>query len=128
VIPNEPSPREKTTETKVVAKGRKTEKAVEIHEFFVIRTKSGSLPPLCNKCATGDAIMLPPEQAAIVANVPTRTIYRWVEAATVHYTDAPNGSLIVCLKSLPSSGNQVTSQLCAPDKAENGDDYVNEES
>lgn len=111
-----------------MAKKRQTEKAVEIHEVYVIRTKSGSLPPLCNKCATGNSIMLPPEQAAIVANVPTRTIYRWVEAATIHFSDTPNGSLIVCLKSLPTTGTQVTSQLCLTDKSENGDEYVNEES
>jgi len=111
-----------------VAKRRKTERSVEIHEVFVIRTKSGSLPPLCNKCATGDAIMLPPEQAAIVANVPARTIYRWVEAATIHYSDSPNGSLVVCLRSLPATGNQVTSQLSATDESDNGDEYVNQES
>jgi hypothetical protein len=105
-----------------VAKTRKTEKAVEIHEFYVIRTKSGSLPPLCTECATGDAIMLPAEQAAIVANVPVRMIYRWVETATIHYREAPNGSLTVCLKSLPSTGNQVTLRhLTGANTSDDGD-------
>src|SRR5262249_41454808 len=100
-------PAGKITE-KVVAKTRKTEKAIEMHEFYVIRTASGSLPTLCSECATGDAIMLAPEQAAALAHIPVRMIYRWVETATIHYQDGPNGSLIVCLKSLPSTDNQAS--------------------
>jgi hypothetical protein len=91
-----------------VAKTRKTEKAVEIHEFYIIRSTSGALPALCVECATDDAIMVAPEQAAVVAHVPVRMIYRWVETAVVHYKEGPNGSLTVCLKSLPTTGNQVT--------------------
>ena len=90
-----------------MAKTRKTEKAVEIHEFYVIRSRSGSLPALCVECSTGDAIMIPPEQAAAVAHVPVRMIYRWVETGVIHYKEEPNGSLIVCVKSLPATGNQV---------------------
>jgi hypothetical protein len=88
-----------------VAKTRKSE-TIEIHEFYVLRTASGSLPGLCAECSTGDAVMIAPEQAATVANVPVRTIYRWVEAGAVHYKEGHNGSLTVCLKSLPPAGNQ----------------------
>lgn len=90
-----------------MAKTRKSETAVEIHEVYVFRTASGSLPGLCAECSTGDAIMLPPEQAAAVAHVAVRTIYRWVEAGALHYKDGHNGSLTVCLKSLPPAGNQA---------------------
>lgn len=91
----------------VVAKTRRTEKTVEIHEFYVIRTASGSLPALCGACAAGDAIMVAPEQAAAVAHVPPRMIYRWVEAGAVHYQEGADGSLTVCLKSLPAASGQV---------------------
>ena len=104
-----------------MAKTHKTEKSVEIHEFYVIRT-SGSLPALCSECGTGDAIMVAAEQAAVVASVPVRLIYRWVETAVVHFKEAPDGSIVVCLKSLPVTANQVTSaQLCSADQSENGD-------
>ena len=103
-----------------MAKTHKTEKSVEIHEIYVIRT-SGSLPALCRECGTGDAIMVAAEQAAVVASVPVRLIYRWVETAVVHYKEAPDGSIMVCLKSLPVTANQVTSQLCSADQFENGD-------
>jgi hypothetical protein len=94
-----------------VAKTRKTEKTVEIHEFYVIRTASGSLPPLCGECTTEDGIMIAPEQAAMIASVPVRTIYQWVESETVHYRQTSNGSIIVCVRSLPITTDQVTRAL-----------------
>jgi hypothetical protein len=112
-----------------VAKTHKTEKAIEIHEFYVVRSASGSLPALCAECASGDAVMIAAEQAAVVAHVPVRMIYRWVETAAIHYRELPNGSVAVCLKSLLTAANPVTSlQLCSADMSEHGDQNVNEES
>ena len=88
-------------------KTRRTEKTVEIHEFYAIRTASGSQPALCADCSTGDAFMLAPEQAAVLAHVHTRMVYRWVETGSIHYREAPDGSIVVCLRSLVSAGNQV---------------------
>lgn len=90
-----------------MATRRRTEKTIEIHECYIVRSASGSLPSLCGECATGDAIMVAPEQAAAVAHVPARMIYRWVESGAVHYQQKADGSLIVCLKSLPSADGQV---------------------
>ena len=90
-----------------MTKSRKTEKTVEIHEYYVFRTDSGSFPALCEKCSSGKAIMVTPEQAAAVAHVPVRTIYGWVELGLVHYREGSNGSLIVCLNSLPDAGAEV---------------------
>ena len=81
-------------------KTRRTEKTVEIHEFYTIRTASGSLPALCADCPTGDAIMLVPEHAAALAKVTTRLIYRLVEAGAIHYRESSGGSVIVCVRSL----------------------------
>lgn len=86
---------------------RRTEKTVEIHELYIIRSASGSLPALCVECSTADSIMIAPEQAAVVAQVPPRIIYRWVEAGVIHYKEEPNGSLTVCVRSLPATGNQA---------------------
>ena len=87
-----------------MAKTRRTEKTVEIHEFYVIRSTSGSLPALCVECSTGDAIMVPPEQAAVITAVPVQMINRWVETGVIHYKKEPNGSVIVCLKSAARQG------------------------
>lgn len=90
-----------------MAKRSKSEKLVEIHEFYVIRTASGSLPALCTECSTGDSIMVAPEHAAAVAGVPLRIIYRWVELGVVHYNEGPDGTLTVCLKSLTGVRDQL---------------------
>ena len=92
-------------------KTRRTEKTVEIHEFYVIRQTSGPLPTLCPECVTGDSFMVAPDQAAVVAAVPVRTIYRWVETELIHYKEAADGSLVVCIKSLPITGDQVRGDL-----------------
>jgi len=85
---------------------RRSEKTVEIHEFYFMRSANGSLPTLCVECSTGEGIMVTPEQAAVVARVPVRTIYRWVESGLIHYQEAAHNSLIVCLKSLPIATDQ----------------------
>ena len=96
---------------------RKTEKEVEIHEFYVVRSPSGSLPVLCGECSTGDAVMLAPDHAALLTHVPVRMIFRWVESGLVHFKETPNGSLIVCLKSLPTRSHVTEDKLL---KDENG--------
>ena len=82
---------------------RRTEKTVETHEVYVIRPGSGALPELCSQCATGNALLIAPEQAALVAGVPVRTVYQWVETAMVHYKETQHGSIVVCIRSLPIS-------------------------
>ena len=88
-------------------KTRRTEKTVEIHEIYAIRTASGSLPALCAECSTGDAIMLAADHAALLSHVPTRMIYRLVETGSIHYRETPNGSLVVCVRTLVAARNQV---------------------
>ena len=104
---NKPPGRERL-QREAVAKGRRTEKNVEIHEFYVIRTASGSLPALCGECSTGNSILVTPEQAAVVAGVGVRVVYRRVEAGAVHYRENPDGTLIVCVNSLLDACKQVS--------------------
>ncbi len=88
-------------------KSRKSEKTIELHEFYVIRSSSGSLPPVCAECSTGDAFMVTPEQAATVAKVSIRVIFRWMELGAIHFIEGADGSLAVCLKSLLATGTQL---------------------
>ena len=81
---------------------RRNEKRVEIHELLIIRRASGSLSALCEECSARDAILLSPEQASTVTDIPERLIYQWVEAGAIHYKEAPNGKLTVCVKTLVS--------------------------
>jgi hypothetical protein len=82
--------------------GRRKEERIEIHERLIVRTASGSPPTLCSECSVPDAIMLSPEHASAVTGIPERQIYQWVEAEAIHYKEAANGKLTVCLKTLGS--------------------------
>jgi hypothetical protein len=53
----------------------------------------------CEGCA-GPVEMFTPEEAAALARVTSRAIYRWVEANRVHFTEAPEGYILICLSSL----------------------------
>jgi excisionase family DNA binding protein len=47
--------------------------------------------PVCRR----QVEMVTPEQAAQIAGVSTRTIYRWIEAGAVHFIE-DGGRLLVC--------------------------------
>jgi excisionase family DNA binding protein len=52
--------------------------------------------------------MVTAEEAAAVAGVTRRTIYRWVEAQSVHFAETPDGALLICLDSLKVDSKQWT--------------------
>jgi hypothetical protein len=54
----------------------------------------------CPRCAAIKT-MLTPDQAAFLAGVNTRQIFRWLEAGTLHYVETESPSPLVCLASLP---------------------------
>lgn len=82
---------------------KRTETIIETHEVWVIR-RQGSAGPAA-MCATCEARppMAKPAEAARLAGVNTRTVYRWVEAGRVHFIEVPEGDLFVCLASLPDN-------------------------
>lgn len=51
--------------------------------------------------------MLTPEQAALVARVSTRQVFRWLEAGRLHFVETASLSPLVCLASLPLAGTVV---------------------
>ena len=69
----------------------------ESSEVFVIRRPLARA--WCAECAA-EVGMLSPEQAAAVAGVSTRTIYRWAETGRIHFTETPEGRLLVCPNSI----------------------------
>lgn len=44
--------------------------------------------------------MLPADQAAILFRLSSRTIHRMVEEGKLHFTETPDGLLLICLNSL----------------------------
>jgi hypothetical protein len=46
--------------------------------------------------------MITPEDAATIAGTCIRTVYRLIEAGTIHYVETPAGTVLVCVVSLLS--------------------------
>ena len=78
---------------------RKTDITVETDQVVVIRQQKKLARAWCGQCA-GQAKMLTIAQAAAVACVSQRTIFRRVEAGLLHFTETPDGVLFICLNSL----------------------------
>ena len=78
-------------------------------ERFLVMNRSGSLYSLCAAC--GDEVrMITVDQAATLACVNAREIYREVEAGKLHFMETTKGSLLVCLDSLNGSNLKQSNQ------------------
>ena len=50
-----------------------------------------------------------PHEAATLARVDTRTIYRWIETAQIHFTET-EGQMLVCLDSVSDTARAALSE------------------
>ncbi|HEY3026973.1 MAG TPA: hypothetical protein VGJ55_12560 [Pyrinomonadaceae bacterium] len=82
---------------------KRTEVFTETQVEIEIRGRTRRLSPVwCAEC--GSAVeWVPPDVAALVAEVSARAIFGWVEAGRVHFTETTEGALLVCLNSLPQA-------------------------
>ncbi len=80
---------------------RITEITVSTDEFLVIRRPRNRAFAWCEQCA-GRTPVASPEDAARVAGVSARTVYRWIEGGKVHFIETHAG-LLICLDSLAVS-------------------------
>jgi hypothetical protein len=78
---------------------RRIEITVERRRLIVLKRGRVSVLDWCGDCGEQVA-MLTPDQAATIANVSSRTIYRRVEAGEMHYTETAEGFLLVCPNSI----------------------------
>lgn len=78
---------------------RRIQLTVETHQLLVISRTKGSTQGWCSECA-GHVPLIKPEEAAVLAGVSPRTIYRRVEAGLVHFAESPEGWLLICISSL----------------------------
>jgi len=88
-------------------KKTRTEITIEVDELLLIGTRrGGSVRIWCPACET-EVAMVTPEQAAAAARVSSRMIYRWIEADQLHFTERPDGSLLVCANSLQARRTSI---------------------
>jgi excisionase family DNA binding protein len=48
--------------------------------------------------------MITADEAASIAGVTSRTIYRWVDAEKLHFNETSQGTLLICCESIPPAG------------------------
>lgn len=78
---------------------KRTEITVETHRVLAISRRQISGRAWCSDC--GEIVnRVTPEEAAVIAHVSARTIYRWIEAEQLHFTENQTGLLRICLNSL----------------------------
>jgi excisionase family DNA binding protein len=82
-----------------VRREKSTEISIETHRVLVISQLRKSAPAWCFSCRA-QVDMVTPDEAAVLAGVSSRTIYRWVEAEKLHFTEMSDGLLRICLASL----------------------------
>lgn len=82
---------------------------------LVIRRSKNHASVWCLDCSSL-VQSVTPEEAAVLAGVNTRAIYRWVEAAQLHLIETAEQAPLICLNSLRSltdkgKNNHVTDHL-----------------
>lgn len=77
---------------------RRTETIIETHQVQVIRRRGRERQGWCESCAA-TVRMIGLEAAAMLAQVTVRAVFRRVEAGELHFTETPQGALLICLPS-----------------------------
>jgi hypothetical protein len=89
----------KTKKTTVISHETHEELRVRLYRHAQTRHDFG----WCTECAPG-APLLTPEEAAPVAGLSVRALYRLVEDGLIHFKETPDGLLLVCLGKLAGRG------------------------
>lgn len=80
-----------------MAQQRRTQITIETERIVLLR-QARTTSRLC--CPVCSQLMVSVDEAARLAGVSTRVIYTLVEADQLHFTEATEGRLFVCPKSL----------------------------
>jgi hypothetical protein len=89
------------------SQSRRAEITVEFNQVVVIKKPEGLVVMWCSVCEE-QVNMVTTEAAAILSNIDTRTVYRRIEAGAIHFTETPEGLVLVCLNSLLSGLSRTT--------------------
>lgn len=81
---------------------KRTRITTETRRIVIARRGGFAVDGWCHACKQ-KVRMTGVDEAAALAGVTVRTIYRWVEAGKVHFTETPEGFLIICANSVSSA-------------------------
>lgn len=72
---------------------------IETHQQTLIRLNGKTFVAWCEACGT-EALMIKPEQAAVIYNTTMRDMFRQIENGELHFIETTKGELFVCSSSL----------------------------
>lgn len=75
----------------------RTEIVIETRQLIFLKRVQSAAISFCAVCGSE---MFKPEIAALISATGTREIYRRVETGAIHFTEKPDGSLLVCFGSV----------------------------
>ena len=78
---------------------KRTEITIETDRIFVLSRRKVSVVSWCGECRQRTT-MVTVDDAATIAGVTSRTIYRWADAEKLHFTETADGVLMICRASL----------------------------
>jgi hypothetical protein len=87
----------------------RTEITIETDRIIVISRSRNSLPIWCQACEKRVS-MVTIDEAAIVGQVSSRAICRWIEKGELHFIETASGRLLICLDSIPPA-KTISSQV-----------------
>lgn len=82
---------------------KRTEITIETERVVVIGSRPATSRAWCRACAR-PSVWVTVDEAATIAGIGSRAIYRRVEAGTLHSAETPDGHLRVCLNSIAPPG------------------------
>jgi hypothetical protein len=78
---------------------KRIEITIETDRMILIGKRRLRRVAWCAACAQ-EVRMVSVDEAAAIAHASSRMIYQRVEAGTIHFTETPEGWLLICLNSL----------------------------
>lgn len=78
---------------------RRTEITIETSRRVVVRQFQAAVRVWCGDC-TAEVMMVSANEAAALAGVSSRTIYRWIEDGEIHFVEDSGGLIRVCANSI----------------------------
>ena len=86
---------------------RTTEITVERDEVHVISRVGNRKLRWCAECGR-ETQMMTPEEGIVFAGVNGHTVATWIKTGCVHFTETPEGRLMICVHSALANQGDVT--------------------
>lgn len=82
---------------------RRTEITLETDRFVVLSRRASLITSWCAQCDQR-VRMITVDEASAIAGVSSRTIYRWADGESLHFTETSEGRLLICFQSISTAG------------------------